>query len=182
MVDLSEQLYSDARLSIVTLDSKEGLEVMRHTSAHVLAQAVKRLYDNVTLGIGPVIENGFYYDMKLNQTLSVEDLSEIEKEMKNIIKENHLIQRKEVSYKEAEALFAHDPYKLDILKNLPSQEAITVYQQGEFIDLCRGPHVPSTGYLKSFKLTRVAGAYWRETVIRMSCSECMVLRFNTQNI
>ncbi len=161
MVDLSEKLYSDTRLSIVTLDSKEGLEVMRHTSAHVLAQAVKRLYDNVTLGIGPVIENGFYYDMKLNQSLSVEDLAEIEKEMKNIINENHPIQRKEVSYKEAETLFAHDPYKLDILKDLPSQEAITVYQQGEFVDLCRGPHVPSTGYLKSFKLTRVAGAYWR---------------------
>ncbi|WP_284386039.1 TGS domain-containing protein, partial [Bacillus safensis] len=161
MVDLNEQLNSDAGLSIVTLDSKEGLEVMRHTSAHVLAQAVKRLYDNVTLGIGPVIENGFYYDMKLNQTLSVEDLAVIEKEMKNIINENHPIQRKEVSFEEAEALFAHDPYKLDILKGLPPQEAITVYQQGEFIDLCRGPHLPSTGYLKSFKLTRVAGAYWQ---------------------
>ncbi|MDR6749208.1 threonyl-tRNA synthetase [Bacillus pumilus] len=161
MVDVSHQLESDARLSIVTLDSKEGLEVLRHTSAHVLAQAVKRLYDNVTLGIGPVIENGFYYDMKLNQTLSVEDLVAIEKEMEKIINENHLIQRKEVTYKEAESLFAHDPYKLDILKRLPSEEAITVYQQGEFIDLCRGPHLPSTGFVKSFKLTRVAGAYWR---------------------
>lgn len=161
MVDLSNQLDSDAELSIFTLDSKEGLEVMRHTFSHVLAQAVKRLYDHVALGIGPVIENGFYYDMKLNQTLNVEDLAEIEKEMKNIINENHPIQRKEVSYKEAEALFAHDPYKLDILNGLPSQEAITIYQQGEFIDLCRGPHLPSTGYLKAFKLTRVAGAYWR---------------------
>ncbi|MGG5181006.1 threonine--tRNA ligase [Bacillus sp. MM09(2025)] len=161
MVDVSHQLDCDARLSIVTLDSKEGLEVLRHTSAHVLAQAVKRLYDNVTLGIGPVIENGFYYDMKLNQTLSVEDLAAIEKEMKKIINENLLIQRKEVSYKEAELLFAHDPYKLDILKRLPSEVAITVYQQGEFIDLCRGPHLPSTGFVKSFKLTRVAGAYWR---------------------
>ncbi|MGY8610205.1 threonine--tRNA ligase [Bacillus altitudinis] len=160
-VDLSYPLNNDAGVSILTLDSKEGLEVLRHTAAHVLAQAVKRLYDNVTLGIGPVIENGFYYDMKLNQTLSVEDLAMIEKEMKNIINENHLIQRMEVSYKEAEVMFAHDPYKLDILKSLPRQEAITIYQQGEFIDLCRGPHLPSTGYLKAFKLMRVAGAYWR---------------------
>lgn len=160
-VDLSYPLNNDAGVSILTLDSKEGLEVLRHTAAHVLAQAVKRLYDNVTLGIGPVIENGFYYDMKLNQTLSVEDLAMIEKEMKNIINENHLIQRMEVSYKEAEVMFAHDPYKLDILKSLPRQEAITIYQQGEFIDLCRGPHLSTTGYLKAFKLTRVAGAYWR---------------------
>ncbi|PCK22565.1 threonine--tRNA ligase [Bacillus pumilus] len=160
-VDLSYELNSDAVLSILTLDSEEGLEVLRHTSAHVLAQAVKRLYDDVTLGIGPVVENGFYYDMKLNRTLRLEDLAAIEKEMENIMNENHLIQRIEVSYKEAEALFANDPYKLDILKGLPKQETITVYQQGEFIDLCRGPHLPSTGYMKACKLTRVAGAYWR---------------------
>ncbi|MEW6980455.1 threonine--tRNA ligase [Bacillus pumilus] len=160
-VDLSYELNSDAVLSILTLDSEEGLEVLRHTSAHVLAQAVKRLYDDVTLGIGPVVENGFYYDMKLNRTLRLEDLAAIEKEMENIMNENHLIQRIEVSYKEAEALFANDPYKLDILKGLPKQETITVYQQGEYIDLCRGPHLPSTGYMKAFKLTRVAGAYWR---------------------
>ncbi|KAF1677904.1 MULTISPECIES: threonine--tRNA ligase [Bacillus] len=163
LVDLSFKLEKDVQLSITTLDSQEGLQVLRHTSAHILAQAVKRLYGEVSLGMGPVIEDGFYYDMKLEQSLTSGDLEAIEKEMKNIINENLEIKRIEVSYEEAKSLFAEkgEPFKLEILNDIPRGEAITLYQQGEFVDLCRGPHLPSTGMIKAFKLTRVSGAYWR---------------------
>ncbi|MCY8471842.1 threonine--tRNA ligase [Bacillus halotolerans] len=163
LVDVSFKLEEDAELSIITLDSPEGLQVLRHTSAHVLAQAVKRLYGEAYLGIGPVIEDGFYYDMKLDRSLTSGDLEAIEKEMKHIINENMDIKRIEVSYEEAEALFAEkgEPFKLEILKDIPGGEKMTLYQQGEFVDLCRGPHLPSTGMIKAFKLTRVSGAYWR---------------------
>ncbi|MEG8303855.1 MULTISPECIES: threonine--tRNA ligase [Bacillus] len=163
LVDVSFKLEEDAELSIITLDSPEGLQVLRHTSAHVLAQAVKRLYGEASLGIGPVIEDGFYYDMKLDRSLTSGDLEAIEKEMKHIINENMDIKRIEVSYEEAEALFAEkgEPFKLEILKDIPRGESMTLYQQGEFVDLCRGPHLPSTGMIKAFKLTRVSGAYWR---------------------
>ncbi|MEC3758222.1 MULTISPECIES: threonine--tRNA ligase [Bacillus] len=163
LVDVSFKLEEDAELSIITLDSPEGLQVLRHTSAHVLAQAVKRLYGEASLGIGPVIEDGFYYDMKLDRSLTSGDLEAIEKEMKHIINENMDIKRIEVSYEEAEALFAEkgEPFKLEILKDIPRGEKMTLYQQGEFVDLCRGPHLPSTGMIKAFKLTRVSGAYWR---------------------
>ncbi|MGQ5110793.1 threonine--tRNA ligase [Bacillus halotolerans] len=163
LVDVSFKLEEDAELSIITLDSPEGLQVLRHTSAHVLAQAVKRLYGEASLGIGPVIEDGFYYDMKLDRSLTSGDLGAIEKEMKHIINENMDIKRIEVSYEEAEALFAEkgEPFKMEILKDIPRGEKMTLYQQGEFVDLCRGPHLPSTGMIKAFKLTRVSGAYWR---------------------
>ncbi|WP_429902755.1 threonine--tRNA ligase [Heyndrickxia ginsengihumi] len=163
IVDLSYELNRDASLSVLTLDSEEGVHVLRHTTAHVLAQAVKRLFGNVKLGIGPVIEDGFYYDMKLEQSLNSDDLHAIEKEMERVINENFGIQRIEVSYEEAERLFEEndEPYKIEILKGLPKGEKITLYKQGEFIDLCRGPHLPSTGFIKAFKLTRVSGAYWR---------------------
>ncbi|MEC0250228.1 threonine--tRNA ligase [Bacillus halotolerans] len=163
LVDVSFKLEEDAELSIITLDSPEGLQVLRHTSAHVLAQAVKRLYGEASLGIGPVIEDGFYYDMKLDRSLTSGDLEAIEIEMKHIINENMDIKRIEVSYEEAEALFAEkgELFKLEILKDIPRGESMTLYQQGEFVDLCRGPHLPSTGMIKAFKLTRVSGAYWR---------------------
>lgn len=163
LLDLSCRLERDAQLSILTFDSEEGLQVLRHSSAHVLAQAVKRLYKNVKLGIGPVIEDGFYYDLRLEHSLTAADLLSIEKEMENIIHENLEVKRIEVSYEEAEKLFAErgERFKLEILKDLPKNEKITLYQQGEFIDLCRGPHLPATGLIKAFKLTRVSGAYWR---------------------
>ncbi|WP_458355353.1 threonine--tRNA ligase [Peribacillus frigoritolerans] len=163
LVDLSHKLNKDGELSILTLDSDEGLQVLRHTSAHVLAQAVKRLYQNVELGMGPVVEDGFYYDFKLDHPLSSEDLQAIEKEMEHIISENLEIQRIEVTYEEAVKLFEGrgESFKLDIAKNIPNGEKLTLYQQGEFIDLCRGPHLPSTSFVKSFRLTRVSGAYWR---------------------
>jgi threonyl-tRNA synthetase len=163
LVDLSHKLNDDAELSILTLDSEEGLQVLRHTSAHVLAQAVKRLYRNVELGMGPVVEDGFYYDFKLDHPLSPEDLQAIEKEMEHIISENLEIKRIEVTYEEAVKLFEGrgESFKLDIAKNIPNGQKLTLYQQGEFVDLCRGPHLPSTSFVKSFKLTRVSGAYWR---------------------
>lgn len=163
LVDLNYKLEKDAELSVLTLDSEEGLQVLRHSSAHVLAQAVKRLYHNVKLGIGPVIEDGFYYDMKLEHSLTSDDLLAIEKEMENIINENLEIKRIEVSYEEAQTLFEEkgEPLKLELLKDIPKDEKITIYQQGEFMDLCRGPHLPFTGFIKAFKLTRVSGAYWR---------------------
>ncbi|WP_342046913.1 threonine--tRNA ligase [Bacillus sp. OTU530] len=163
LVDLSYKLEKDVELSVLTLDSEEGLQVLRHSSAHVLAQAVKRLYGSVKLGIGPVIEEGFYYDLKLEHSLSSDDLLAIEKEMENIINENLTIKRMEVSYGEAEKLFKEkgEPFKLEILKDISKDEKITLYQQGEFTDLCRGPHLSSTGLIKAFKLTRVSGAYWR---------------------
>ncbi|MDA8352049.1 MAG: threonine--tRNA ligase, partial [Firmicutes bacterium] len=140
-----------------------GLEVYRHSAAHLMAQAVKRLYPDVKLGIGPVIENGFYYDMDLPQPLTADDLPRIEQEMRAIAKEDHPIKRRVVSREEALRIYEEigDTLKLELIRELPEEEEITIYEQGEFFDLCRGPHVPSTGKLKAFKLLSVAGAYWR---------------------
>ncbi len=165
VVDLSTPLQDGALIEIVTQDTPEGLEVMRHSTAHLLAQAAKRLYGakEVKLGVGPVIEDGFYYDMDLEEPLNPEDLQKIEKEMERIIGENLPIVRKEVSRAEALRVFGElgDPYKLELINALPEDSVITIYEQGEFFDLCRGPHVPSTGKIKVFKLMNVAGAYWR---------------------
>ncbi len=165
VVDINTPISSDVALEIVTLENAEGLEVMRHSTAHLLAQAIKRIYgaDNVKLGIGPVIEDGFYYDIDLEQSITPEDLSKIEKDMEKIVKENLPIVRREVSRQEALRIFEEvsDPLKLELIRDLPEGVAITLYDQGEFFDLCRGPHLPSTGRIKSFKLLSVAGAYWR---------------------
>nr|WP_249879052.1 threonine--tRNA ligase [Niallia circulans] len=162
-VDMSHQIEEDVHLAIITIDSEEGVSIMRHSSAHVMAQAIKRLYPNVQLAIGPVVEDGFYYDMKLAHSLTSYDLQAIEKEMKKIIKENLPFTRKEVSFEEAQQLFEEkeEIFKLELLETIPSNESISLYQQGEFIDLCRGTHLPSTGFIKAFKLMRVSGAYWR---------------------
>ncbi|MFS1511653.1 threonine--tRNA ligase [Chengkuizengella sp. SCS-71B] len=165
VVDLSYNLNEDAKIEIVTLDGEEGLEVYRHSTAHLMAQAIKRIYGekNVKLGIGPVIENGFYYDIDLDQSITPEDLSKIEKEMKKIINENLKISRREVSREEALNIYTDldDPLKLELIQDLPQDSVITIYDQGEFFDLCRGPHLPSTSKIKAFKLLSVAGAYWR---------------------
>lgn len=165
LVDLYYVLNEDAEVEIVTLDSEAGLEMLRHSTAHLMAQAVKRLYgaENVRLGVGPVIEDGFYYDIDMDTTISAEDLSKIEKEMEKIVKENLPIRRREVSREEAQAEFEKmgDPLKLELLAAIPEGETVSIYDQGEFSDLCRGPHLPSTGRIKAFKLLSVAGAYWR---------------------
>ncbi|AZQ47798.1 threonine--tRNA ligase [Bacillus albus] len=163
LYDLRRNIEENAEVEIITLDSDEGVEIARHSAAHILAQAVKRLYGDIKLGVGPVIENGFYYDMDLPSSVNVEDLPKIEKEMKKIINENIKIERVEVSREEAKKLFLemNDHLKLELLEAIPSGESVTLYKQGEFVDLCRGPHLPSTGYLKAFQLTHVSGAYWR---------------------
>ncbi|CAH8772391.1 threonine--tRNA ligase [Paenibacillus dendritiformis] len=165
LVDLATPIEQDAEVAIVTADSEEGLEVMRHSTAHLMAQAIKRLYKDahVQLGIGPVIEDGFYYDIDLDISLTPEDLPKIEKEMERIIGENLPITRRVVSREEALAIYQDigDELKLDLIRDLPEDSVITIYDQGEFFDLCRGPHVPSTGKIKVFKLLSLAGAYWR---------------------
>ncbi|WP_312471093.1 threonine--tRNA ligase [Neobacillus sp.] len=163
MFDLRRPILEDGSVEIVVPDSSDALEVLRHSTAHLMAQAVKRLYPGVNLGVGPVIEGGFYYDMDLEESLTPEDLPKIEKEMAKIINENLEIIRKEVSRDEAVQLFKEmdDPYKLELIEVIPDEETVTLYQQGEFVDLCRGVHVPSTGKIKEFKLLSIAGAYWR---------------------
>lgn len=163
MYDLRRPIEADGKVEIITPDRDEALEVLRHSTAHLMAQAIKRLYKNVKLGVGPVIEGGFYYDMDLEQSLTPEDLPLIEKEMKKIINENIDIVRKEVSRDEAIQLYKEidDEYKLELIEAIPAEETVTIYEQGDFFDLCRGVHVPSTGKLKEFKLLSIAGAYWR---------------------
>ncbi|MBB6731148.1 threonine--tRNA ligase [Cohnella sp. CBP 2801] len=165
VVDLATPLMQNASLEILTLDAPEGLEVMRHSTAHLMAQAIKRLYgsDKVKLGIGPVIEDGFYYDIDLEQSITPDDLANIEREMEKVVKEDLPIVRRVVSREEALRIYEElqDPLKLDLIAGLPEDAVITIYDQGEFFDLCRGPHLPSTGRIKSFKLLSVAGAYWR---------------------
>ncbi len=162
LTDLDTCLEEDAQLSVVTIDSQAGLTVLRHTAAHIMAQALKRLYPNIQLAKGPVIENGFYYDVKSEKSISISDLPMIEKEMVNIIKEDLPINRIEVSFAEGERIWKEreEPYKLDLLQAIKDEE-ISIYEQGEFIDLCRGPHLPRTGMLKAFALTNVSGAYWK---------------------
>ncbi|EGK06946.1 threonine--tRNA ligase, partial [Desmospora sp. 8437] len=162
-VDLSREVSDGAEVRILTLEDPEGLEVYRHSATHLMAQAVKRLFSGVKLGIGPVIEDGFYYDMDLPQPLTADDLPKIEDEMRRIAKEDLPIARRVVTREEALRIYeeAGDELKLELIRELPEDEEITLYEQGEFFDLCRGPHVPSTGKLKNFKLLSVAGAYWR---------------------
>lgn len=161
IVDLTRPIMEDAQITLYDASSKEGIEVIRHSTAHLLAQAVKRLYPHARFGVGPVIENGFYYDIDIADTLTPSDLQQIEKTMKQIVRENVQIKRREVSRNEAKKLFAHDALKLELLESIPADETLTIYEQGEFYDLCRGSHVQSTGKLQHFQLMHVSGAYWR---------------------
>ncbi len=163
LVDLSYPLSDKDTLEIITLKDKEGLNVYRHTCAHVLAQALKTVYPTCKLSIGPVIENGFYYDVDFVTPISAGDLSKVEAEMKKIIKGNFPIERFTLPKDKAIALMQsyNEDYKVELIEDLPDGETISFYKQGNFIDLCRGPHLPSTGKIKAFKLTSIAGAYWR---------------------
>ena len=162
VVDLSSPLITEDAEPILP-SSPEGLEVLRHSTAHLMAQAVKRLVPAVQITIGPVIKNGFYYDFKHDGSFTPEDLERIEAEMRAIVKENIPIKREEVSRNDAVHLFREigEHYKAEIIEGIPGDEVLSLYRQGEFVDLCRGPHVPSTGRLQAFELTSVAGAYWR---------------------
>lgn len=163
LVDLSYPLNRDVSLQLLSADTPEGLEVLRHSTAHVMAQAVRRLIPEAKLAIGPPIEHGFYYDFDLPEPLSAEQLEKIEEEMRRIIKEDYSFSREEKTREEALRYYRDndEPYKAEIIEELDEDEQLSFYQQGEFVDLCRGPHIPSTGRIKAFKLQSVAGAYWR---------------------
>lgn len=161
LVDLTKPLETDGSIEIVTPGSEEALEVLRHSTAHLMAHAIKRLYGNVKFGVGPVIEGSFYYDFDIDQNISSDDFEQIEKTMKQIVNENMKIERKVVSRDEAKELFSNDEYKLELIDAIPEDENVTLYSQGDFTDLCRGVHVPSTAKIKEFKLLSTAGAYWR---------------------
>ena len=163
LVDTSHVVEADARVAIVTDRDRDGVEVLRHSCAHLMAQAVQRLFPDAQVTIGPVIENGFYYDFAHSRPFTPEDLAAIERTMAEIVKEDLGVERKLLERDEAVELFRDmgERYKVEIIESIPSDEPLSFYRQGEFIDLCRGPHVPSTGKFKAFKLTSVAGAYWR---------------------
>ena len=161
LVDLTRPLEQDGAIEIITPGSEEALEVLRHSTAHLMAQALKRLYGDVKFGVGPVIEGGFYYDFDMDDKVSSDDFDKIEKTMKQIVNENHKIVREVVSKEKAKDFFKDDPYKLELIDAIPEDESVTLYTQGEFTDLCRGVHVPSTSKIKELKLLSTAGAYWR---------------------
>ncbi len=163
LVDLSTPLHEGDSLEIVTMKDREGLDVYRHTCSHILAQAVKTIYPTSKLAIGPVIENGFYYDIDFKTPISMDDIAKIEAEMKKIIKSNLPIERFTLPRDEAIALMSkyHENYKVELIQDLPRDAVISFYRQGDFTDLCRGPHLPSTGKIKAFKLLSITGAYWR---------------------
>ncbi|MEC9192086.1 MAG: threonine--tRNA ligase [Pseudomonadota bacterium] len=163
LVDTSYTIDTDVKLSIVTDRDADGVEVIRHSCAHLMAQAVQRLFPDAQVTIGPVIENGFFYDFSFERPFTPEDLAAIETTMEEIVKEDLQVERSILSREEAVELFEKmgEKYKVEIIESIPGDEDLSFYRQGDFIDLCRGPHVPSTGKFKAFKLTKVAGAYWR---------------------
>jgi threonyl-tRNA synthetase len=163
LVDASHRIEGDAKLAIVTDKDPEGLDLIRHSAAHLLAYAVKELFPDAQVTIGPVIENGFYYDFAYKRPFTPEDLEAIEKRMAELAKKDIPVAREEWNRDEAVKFFESigEKYKAEIIASIPSQEGISLYREGDFIDLCRGPHVPSTGKLRVFKLMKVAGAYWR---------------------
>ncbi|HEY0961336.1 MAG TPA: threonine--tRNA ligase [Pseudomonadales bacterium] len=162
-VDASHLITADATLSIITARDPEGIDVIRHSCAHLMANAVKNLFPSAQVTIGPVIENGFYYDFAFERAFTPDDLAAIEKEMERLSAADIKVERSLMSRADAVAMFSTmgEKYKAEIIESIPSAEDLSFYRQGEFIDLCRGPHVPSTGHIKAFKLMSVAGAYWR---------------------
>ena len=163
LVDTSYVIESDSSLAIITNKDDKALEVIRHSTAHLLAQATQQLYPDAQVTIGPVIDNGFYYDFAYKDGFSEQDLAKIEKKMNAIVKQNLVIERMEMTREEAVKFFKSmgEHYKAEIIESIPTNEVLSLYKQGDFVDLCRGPHVPSTSKLKAFKLMKLAGAYWR---------------------
>ena len=161
LYDLRRPIETDASIELITNRDDMGLHILRHSTAHLMAQALRRLYGDVKFGVGPVIEEGFYYDFDSDEHISEEDLEKIEKEMQRIVDENVAIERFEMTHDEARELFKGDPYKQELIGEIPEDDVLTVYAQGEFKDLCRGVHVPSTSKIRVFKLLSTAGAYWR---------------------
>ena len=163
LVDASEVIDEDCSLEIVTVSDDDGLEIVRHSCAHLLAHALKQLYPKAQMAIGPVIKDGFYYDIKLDKNLSDEDLKAIEARMRKLAKTNYDVIREVVSQKKAIETFRdrNEPYKVNLAEEIPNEEIIALYHHEEYIDICRGPHVTNMRHLKALKLTKVSGAYWR---------------------
>lgn len=163
LVDASTPIQEDSTLQIITVKDSEGIEIIRHSTAHLLAQAVKQLFPDAQVTIGPVIENGFFYDFAYQRSFTPEDLEAIEARMQKLAAEDNVVTRSVLSRDEAVKFFKNlgETYKAEIIESIPANEDLSLYTQGEFTDLCRGPHVPSTGKLKAFKLMKIAGAYWR---------------------
>ncbi|MFL2739878.1 MAG: threonine--tRNA ligase [bacterium] len=163
LVDTSFMIEGDSDVAIITNKDEKALEVIRHSTAHLLAQATQQIYPKAQVTIGPVIDNGFYYDFAYKDGFSEQDLAKIEKKMNAIVKQNLPIERMEMTREEAIEFFKSmgEHYKAEIIESIPTNEALSLYKQGDFVDLCRGPHVPSTSKLKAFKLMKLAGAYWR---------------------
>ena len=162
-VDAADIIEHDAEVAILTAKDPEGLEVVRHSCAHLIGHAVKQLYPEAKMAIGPVIEDGFYYDIDFGRSATPEDLEAIEKRMKELIDKGYDVVREYVDRDKAMLTFLHrdEPYKQEIVREIPEGESIRLYHHEEYIDMCRGPHVPNTRHLKAFKLTKLAGAYWR---------------------
>ena len=160
LVDLKTPLLKDSKLEIILFEDKEAIDVLNHSCAHLLAHAMKRLYPDTCFGVGPAIEEGFYYDFRVNSAIALEDLPKIEAEMKKIVKENISIQHYYLDKKEAKKKFASDKFKCELIDAV-EDEQVGIYEQADYADVCRGPHVISTGILKNFKLLNVSGAYWR---------------------
>ena len=164
LVDAVDIIEHDADLQILTVKDEEGLEIVRHSCAHLLGHAIKQLYPDVKMAIGPVIDNGFYYDVDMEHSLTQEDIQQLEKRMLELAKTNYDVVKKTVSWQEARDAFVerHEPYKIEILdENISQDDKPGLYHHEEYVDMCRGPHVPNTRLLRSFKLMKVAGAYWR---------------------
>ena len=163
LVDASHMMEADASLAIVTNKSEEALPLLRHSCAHLMGQAVKQLFPQAQVTIGPVIEDGFFYDFAFERSFTPEDLDLIEKRMGELASQAIVIERSTLSRDDAVKFFTDigEEYKAEIIADIPADEHLSLYKQGDFTDLCRGPHVPNTGHLKAFKLTKVAGAYWR---------------------
>ena len=183
LVDLNHGLKNDDKVEIITADSEDGIEIIRHSTAHVMAQAVKRIYGNVKLAIGPTIKNGFYYDFDLDISLTQDDLKKIEDEMNKIINEDLKFKRDDVSREEALKIMSEkgEYYKVELINALDESEKISLYEQGHFTDLCRGPHIPSTKFIKAFKLTSVAGAYWRGSEKNKMLQRIYGVAFSSKN-
>ena len=176
--DLRFIVENDAEVNICTFDDEVGKEAFRHTASHVMAQAIKRLYTETKLAIGPSIADGFYYDFDREKPFSPEELEEIEKEMKKISKDGKRIVRHEISKVEAEEMFHDDPYKMDLISRM-EDGTISCYTQGDFTDLCRGPHVETVKVLKNFKLLKVSGAYWKGDAKNNMLQRIYGICFNT---
>ena len=163
LVDASELIKQDSDVVIITNSDEEGIEIIRHSCAHLFGHAIKQLYPNVKMAIGPTIENGFYYDIDLEESLSEKDLEKIEKRMKELAQTEYQVIREVVTREKAIKTFTErdEPYKIEIINDIPDNEIIALYHHNEYIDMCRGPHVTSVRHLKAFKLTKIAGAYWR---------------------